>query len=405
LTLAILAVSRTADENVLSANAETQNSGLTAEEVTFATEQEVLAGTLYLPKEGKPCAAVVLLTGSNRGPRGPLLSRIARHFALHGIAVLHYDSAGTGQSTGNASRQSRADRAREAISAVRLLRKQRDINPRQIGIWGGSEGASIALLAAATYGEEVSFVIPVSGGVGLGGGSIFEQTYYSAERFVHAHKLTLDDMQKIVTFEQLTHAFLTGLNFLEWDLIETRTKRWSEEPWAEYIRIVQMRTRTTALTTAEKQEVMASFRHVMGTLVEAKWSKLMPWQKKHIKQFASLDAKQFFAFLGTARFAEDWDWDLRRKAEKVKCPVLAVLGEDDADVPPNLIATRLRQYLSDANNRDCEVRIIPGANHYITRTGSGVNGDFAPGYLDMMTSWVHARTGGGAKNQRQLTTR
>ena len=399
LTLAVLAVLSTVDEGVLSANLEVQNAGLIAKEVTFANEQDVLASTLYLPKEGKPHPAVVLLTGSNRNPRGPLLSRIAQHFALHGIAVLHYDSAGTGHSTGNAVLQSRDDRAREAISAVRFLRKQPNINPKQIGLWGGSEGAAIALLTAATYGQEVSFIIPVSGGV-QAGGSIFEQTYYTAERFVYAHNLTLDDMQKIVTFEHILYAFLTGFDILEWDLIETRTKRWPDEPWAEFIKTARMRTRSRQLTSEEKQKVMDSFRHVMETFVEAKWSKLMPFQKKQLKQVLNLDIDQFFAFLEAARFAQDWDWDLRRKAEKVRCPVLSIFGEDDALVPPNLVATRLRQYLSDAKNLDFKVKIFPKANHYLIRTSSGlnVNGEFAPGYLDTMTSWIHAHTTCRAKN-------
>jgi len=247
-------------------------------------------------------------------------------------------------------------------------------------------------------GQEVSFVIPVSGGVGVGGGSIFEQTYYSAERFVYAHKLTLDDMQKIVTSEQILYAFLTGLDILEWDLIETRTKRWPDEPWADYIKIAQMRTRSRGLTAEEKQTVMDSFKHVMRRFVEAKWSKLIPSQRRQLNQVLNLDIDQFFAFLETPRFVQDWDWDLRRKAEKVKCPVLSIFGEDDAFVPPNLVATRLRQYLSDANNLDFEVKIIPMANHILTRTGSGVNGEFAPGYLDTMISWIHAHTTDRVKN-------
>ncbi len=397
LTLAVLAVLLTADENVWSANLEEENVALITEEVTFANEQDVLAGTLYLPKDAKPCPAVVLLTGSNRNPRGLLLSRIAQHFAQNGIAVLHYDSAGTGRSTGNAALQSRDDRAREAISAVRFLRKQPNINPKQIGLWGASEGASIALLTAATYGQEVSFVIPVSGGVQVGG-SLFEQTYYSAEKFAYAHNLTLDEMQKIVTFEQLSFAFLTGLDILEWNLIETRTKRWADEPWAEFIKIAQIRTQSRMLTAEEKQKLLDSLRHVMETFLEVKWSKLALWQKRNLRQVLNLDTDQFFAFLEAWRFGQDWDWDLRRKSEKVRCSVLSIFGEDDDMVPPNLIATRLRQYLSDAKNRDFEVKIIPGANHYLTKTGSGWTGEFVPGYLDMMTSWIHARTSGRAKN-------
>jgi pimeloyl-ACP methyl ester carboxylesterase len=363
-------------------NSERTSSEPTTEEVTFINKEDVLAGTLYSPKEGDPCPAVVLLTGSNRGPRGPLLRR---------IAVLHYDSAGTGRSTGNASLQSRDDRAHEAISAIRFLRTQQSIDPNHVGLWGASEGASIAFLTAATYGQEVSFVIPVSGGVQTGG-SIFEQTYHSTEKFAYANNLTLDEMLKIVTLEQLSYAFFGGLDILDWNLIETRTKRWIDEPWAEYITIARMRTGPHVLNAEEKQQALDSLRYVMRTFMEANWSKLEPWQESNINQVLNLNAEQFFAFLEMRPVDQDWDWDLRRKAEKVTCPVLSIFGEDDDAVPANLVATRLRQYLSNANNQDFEVKIIPGAGHYLTRSGSGWTGEFVTGYLDTMTSWIHAHS-------------
>jgi pimeloyl-ACP methyl ester carboxylesterase len=380
-------------EKTASANTETTSLEPTTEEVTFTNNEDVLAGTLYLPGE-KPCPAVVLITGSNRGPRGPLLTRIAEHFVQHGVAALHYDSPGTGKSTGNTILQSREDRADEAISAIRFLRTQQSIDPNHVGLWGGSEGASIVLLAAATYPQEVSFVIPVSGGVGVGGGSIFENMNHAAECFAVDNNLGIDEMYKIVTFEQLTYVFLTRLNMLEWHLIERRAVRWPDEPWAEFIEICQMQTRFGSLTAEDKEKMVKSFRYVMGLFIEAKWSKLMPFQKRQLQQLINMDISNFFAFLEILRPARgrDWDWDLRHKAEKVKCPVLAILGEDDRMVPPNLIATRLRQYLLEANNQDYEVIVIPGANHILTRTGSGLYGEFIPGYLDKMTSWILAHS-------------
>jgi pimeloyl-ACP methyl ester carboxylesterase len=390
LTYAVLAL-LPIHANAVIANSETKSLEPTTEEVTFANEKDVLAGTLYLPREVESCPAVVLLTGSNRGPRGPLLARIAKHFARNGIAVLHYDSPGTGKSTGNTLLQSRADRAHEAAEAIRFLRTKRGIDPKHIGLWGGSEGASIALLAAAMYPQDVSFVVPVSGGVG---GSLFEGMHHSAECFAVDHDLTLDEMQKILTFEQLTYVFLTGLNMLEWPLVETRVKRWPDEPWAEFIELSRMRIRSTTLTMEEKQTVTRLLKHVMSAFIEAKWSKLMPFQKEQVKLIMNMDARQLFAFLETPRLAEAWDWDLRRRAEKVKCPVLAIYGEDDRQVPPNLNATRLREYLSEANNGDFEVIVMPRANHVLARTGSGLDGDFIPGYLDKMTAWIRAHTTG-----------
>jgi pimeloyl-ACP methyl ester carboxylesterase len=381
--------------NAATAHSATTSSGPTIEEVTFAHEKDVLAGTLYWPGEAKPCPAVVLLTGSNRNARGPLLARIAQHFARHGIAVLHYDSAGTGKSTGNTLLQSRADRAREAAQAIRFLRTKRGIDPQHIGLWGGSEGASIALLAAALHPQEVSFIVPVSGGVG---GSIFDGMHHTAECYAVDHNLTLDEMQKIVTFEQLSYVFLMGLDVVEWPVVETRVKRWPDEPWADFIEMSRMRTGSRTLAGEEKETIARLFRQVMGTFLEAKWSKLAPFQKEQIKLLMNMDARQLLAFLETPRLAEVWDWDLRRRAEKVKCPVLAIYGEDDRHVPPRLTATRVREYLSEANNRDFEVVVIPGATHFLTKTGSGWDGDFVPGYLDKMTAWIRAHaTGTGSK--------
>jgi pimeloyl-ACP methyl ester carboxylesterase len=381
------------------ANSETKSLEPTTEEVTFANEKDILAGTLDRPKEVESCPAVVLLTGSNRSARGPLLARIAQHFARHGIAVLHYDSAGTGKSTGNTLLQSRADRAREAAQAIRFLRTKRGIDPRHIGLWGGSEGASIALLAAALSPQEVSFVVPVSGPIG---GSLFEGIWHASECFAVDHNLTLDEMQKIVTFEQLCYVFLTGLNIVEWPLIQTRVKRWPDEPWAEFIEIGRLRIRSATLTLEEEQTVTRLLRQVMSTFLEAKWSKLMPFQKEQIKLIMNMDTRQLFAFLETPRLAEAWDWDLRCRAEKVQCPVLAIYGEDDRQVPPNLNATRLREYLCETNNRDFEVLVMPGADHVLARTGSGANGDFVPGYLDKMTVWIRAHaTGAGSQTARR----
>ena len=394
LLLAVLACLLATDDEAMTADLETQNARLKAEEVTFANGPDVLAGTLYVPEEGGPFPAVVLLTGSNRGPRGPFLARIAQHFTTHGIVVLHYDSPGTGQSTGNTLLQSRDDRAQEAMRAVRFLRSQPNINPECVGIWGASEGAMVALLTAATCAEDLSFVIAISGGVGTGG---FQQSYYSAERFVYAHNLPLDDMQKIVTFEQLMFAFLARRDVLEWSLIEERTKRWPDEPWDEYVRIAQLRCGSRELTADQKLDIHESLRQVMGAFVDAKWSKLGPAERQHIDQVLKLDTEKFFVVLETPRMALDWDWDLRHKAAKVACPVLSIFGEDDDLVPPNLSATRLRDYLTDAANPDVDVRVTPGAGHYLTRSGSGWQGEFVPGYLDTMTSWIHAHARGSAK--------
>jgi len=59
---------------------------LREEEVRFSSGRETLAGTLFWPASKTDCPAVVILAGSDRSKRGPLRTRIARHFAAHNVA-------------------------------------------------------------------------------------------------------------------------------------------------------------------------------------------------------------------------------------------------------------------------------------------------------------------------------
>jgi hypothetical protein len=54
--------------------------------------------------------------------------------------------------------------------------------------------------------------------------------------------------------------------------------------------------------------------------------------------------------------------------------------------------------LTEGGNPDVDVRVMPGAGHYLTRAGTGWQGEFVPGYLDTMASWIHAHASDSAKH-------
>jgi len=101
----------------------------------------------------------------------------------------------------------------------------------------------------------------------------------------------------------------------------------------------------------------------------------------------ALDSDTFFNLLESGRYASDWDRSLCFGRGELRCPVLAIWGEEDSFLPPRQSAARLRKYFMDTNHPDFEVIVFPDASHYLTAPGSST--DFVPGYLDTMTTWVN----------------
>lgn len=67
---------------------------------------------------------------------------LADHLARYGIASLVYDKRGVGESAPGVDwrRVSLSDKAGDALAGVQLLKRRKDINPRQIGLYGHSQG-------------------------------------------------------------------------------------------------------------------------------------------------------------------------------------------------------------------------------------------------------------------------
>ena len=87
--------------------------------------------------------------------------------------------------------------------------------------------------------------------------------------------------------------------------------------------------------------------------------------------------------------AEDW--------RRVNQPVLALFGELDLQVPPEMNARALKEALDAAGNTDYMINIIPQANHLFQKAGTGspteyaqLEKEFIDGLLDEITEWVKA---------------
>ncbi len=147
-------------------------------EVRFASDCDVLAGTLYLPVSDGPHPAVVFIHGSGEAHRlGFGGSWITTPLVEAGVAVLSYDKRGVGESDGRCCPGDDGDfdaLAMDAVAAIDLLRSRDDIDRRHIGLLGISQaGWVIPILVQRS--PEVAFTVIFSGSAV----SIGEEILYS----------------------------------------------------------------------------------------------------------------------------------------------------------------------------------------------------------------------------------
>ena len=203
-------------------------------DVTIPAAGFTLAGTLTTPPA--PAAgrtrhpAVVLVGGS--GPIGrdstvagiPLFAQLAGQLAEMGYIVLRYDKRGIGQSGGRVERVTLQDYADDLVAAVKWLRRRRDVENRQVFVAGHSEGAAVAMLAAAREKNIAALVLMAAMGT-TGRELILEQQRYVLD----VGKIAGEDRQeKIALQERILEAAVEEEG---WDALPPEVRRAVDTPW------------------------------------------------------------------------------------------------------------------------------------------------------------------------------
>ena len=95
--------------------------------------------------------------------------------------MLRYDKRGTGQSGGREEAATIDDYAEDVRAAVTFLRERKDVDPKRVVLFGHSEGAWVALVAASKDEENVAAVVLAGGASGTGGQLVLEQQSHLVE--------------------------------------------------------------------------------------------------------------------------------------------------------------------------------------------------------------------------------
>ncbi len=141
-----------------------------AEEVVIPVKEGVrLAGTLTLPSKTEgPLGAVVLVSGGGPQDRDSYAAigggwrpfrEMAHVLSSRGLAVLRFDDRGVGASTGDFAASTEREGLEDVAAALAFLRDRADIDPGRVALLGHSEGARVAMWAAAEDPEVAGLVL------------------------------------------------------------------------------------------------------------------------------------------------------------------------------------------------------------------------------------------------------
>ena len=328
------------------------------EEITFRNEKEGidLAGTLTLPRKDGVYPVVILISGS--GPQNrdeellghkPFLV-LSDHLTRNGIAVLRYDDRGTAASKGDFAKATTVDFSNDAKAAVDYLLKRKEINHKQIGLIGHSEGGIVAPIVAANS-KDVAFIVLMAG-TGITGDQLLllQQELIGRASGVSEEELEKNKLFNQGAFDMVIHS--TDDDQLKKDLTEYIKKGFAEHP-EEILQGM----------TAEENAAMHA-----NQLVS-------PWMQYFIKYNPALIL------------------------EKVKCPVLAINGEKDLQVPPKENLGPIAAALKKGGNKKVTIKELPGLNHLFQECTTGSPDEYAvieqtmsPVAMAEILKWIQEQT-------------
>ena len=178
-------------ENLVSAGS-SEKAGYSEKTVTFSVPEQdgvpahEVVGTLTLPDGADGAVpAVVMLhgTGSNRHEAGNGYDVAAPLLAKAGLASLHIDFMGAGDSKASDVDYSPTSANIDAKAAADYLAKLEAVDGNAMGVMGWSQGGMNAMLAAAAYPDTFKAVVTWAGGIGSGKKEAdFEQLFETAKK-------------------------------------------------------------------------------------------------------------------------------------------------------------------------------------------------------------------------------
>ena len=323
------------------------------EEVVYKNEVAgvTLAGTLTLPEGEGPFPAALLITGSGSQDRDETIFQhkpflvIADHLTRAGVAVLRVDDRGVGGSTAgeDPAAVTSADYVGDVRAGITFLSRREEIAGDKIGLIGHSEGGVIAPLVAS-QSEAVAFIVLLAG-TGIRGDRLL---LLQNELISRAEGVEGEELESAQALNRALFDLVLDLEL---------------SPGDRALKMRELIDRSPTLKDASKEEREGVLAQVM-----------IPWVQWFLRH------------------------DPAPVLEAVRCPVLALNGTLDIQVPSEVNLSAIEAALARGENSDYEVRACEGLNHLFQHCETGevreygeIEETFSPEVLEVIADWISAR--------------
>ncbi|TXT33762.1 MAG: hypothetical protein FD136_711 [Chitinophagaceae bacterium] len=319
--------------------------------------------TLTIPKNKKNFPTIIIISGSGTQDRdGTLFGHklywvLADYLTNQGIAVLRVDDRGAGKSTKGPKPKelTSADFSYDVETSLNYLLSRKDINHKNIGLIGHSEGGAIAPMVAARR-KEISFLV-LWGAPAIGGAAT-----NTSQNLFQLRKAKIDSTATVafgVLHNQMLNQFTAPTKEQLNKQLDSVYLNWFRQQSPAVIK---------SLYATEKTIVGQGVQFMYDGLYD------IPWMRYFINYNPIEDLK------------------------KITCRVLAINGEKDTQVEASSNLPLIEQTIKSSGNKKVIVQTLPNLNHLLQTANTGdvseyqkIKETIAPSALELIANWINKK--------------
>jgi alpha/beta superfamily hydrolase len=322
-----------------------------SEDLTFENKKDeiTLSGTLTLPQKNGNFPVVIIISGSSPQNRdGEMLGHkpyfvIADYLTKNGIGVLRFDERGVGESEGDFETATIKDFSSDVSAAINYLKNREEVNSSKIGLIGHSIGGIVAP-KIASKNKDVRYIVLLAG-PGINGDKLMLSQKATLERIMGLNEMQIAQGQELVK--------------------------------GAYDIIVNSDVDNSAL----KDSINSFYLNKYGKLMSDNQRKGL------VDQITTYEVVSLIKSKPSSYLS------------KVKCPVLALNGSKDFQVPAKENLEAIKRIVEESGNNNVVTIELENLNHLFQECKTGAGNEYAqieqtisPIVLELITEWIQEQT-------------